>query len=164
MLGSVLQRIGKLVKRITGVSTPFFGVSWSREGSEQSGRGVKGTSEPDDQLVLTVGECAKILRVDKLTVLDLLESGKLHGFSVGEEWRVSHQKLVVFLHTRSEEKRLEVLAHQLSDPKEWGKELLRQPDFKEEIEKGDYPEGSFGRFLKDGLALLDIDNNETHKE
>ena len=48
---------------------------------------------------MTVGECAKVLRVSERTVADLLAQGKLDSCAklIGKEWRVSHEGLKLWL-------------------------------------------------------------------
>lgn len=52
--------------------------------------------ESDRQLndILTSGEVAAYLRVCTRTVTTLMESGKLPGFKVGQQWRIKREKLL----------------------------------------------------------------------
>ena len=46
-----------------------------------------------EEHVLTVKEVAWFLKCDYRTVLNVLRSGKLHGFKVGQEWRIQVKEL-----------------------------------------------------------------------
>ena len=48
----------------------------------------------DIPVIMTFSECQKILRVGKNTLLDLLHSGKLEGFRIGNRWRITRDSLV----------------------------------------------------------------------
>ena len=151
--GHVLfKKVKNLFARVTGFSSPFFGLSWNSTDPPKSSTDVS-----DEPLVLTVSECAKILRLSDQLVLDLLESGELGGLLVKGEWRVVPQQLISFLSERVKSTQLAVLSRRLQDPKVWKKELEKDPEFKSKIQTETYPENSFGRFLQDALAL----NGET---
>lgn len=52
----------------------------------------------DDELTLyTAQEVAGILRVSYMTVVAMLRQGKLKGFRVGREWRISEKELKNYL-------------------------------------------------------------------
>ena len=51
----------------------------------------------DIPVVMTFSECQKILRVGKNTLLDLLHSGKLEGFRIGNRWRITRDSLVEYV-------------------------------------------------------------------
>lgn len=143
------QKIKELIKRINGFSTPLFGLSWtSRESAQAPVQSLNGLH------ILTVEECARVLRVDVEMVITLLESGELIGLSIDGKWQVTSEQLVAFLHERTKSKQLEVFVSQLSDPKVWAKELEKNSVLKKEIEEGNYPENSFGRFLQEGLISV----------
>ena len=48
-------------------------------------------------VIMTFSECQKILRVGKNTLLDLLHSGKLEGFRIGNRWRITRDSLVEYV-------------------------------------------------------------------
>lgn len=51
----------------------------------------------DIPVIMTFSECQKILRVGKNTLLDLLHSGKLEGFHIGNRWRITRDSLVEYV-------------------------------------------------------------------
>lgn len=51
----------------------------------------------DIPVIMTFSECQKILRVGKNTLLDLLHSGKLDGFRIGNRWRITRDSLVEYV-------------------------------------------------------------------
>lgn len=51
----------------------------------------------DIPVIMTFSECQKILRVGKNTPLDLLHSGKLEGFRIGNRWRITRDSLVEYV-------------------------------------------------------------------
>lgn len=51
----------------------------------------------DIPVIMTFSECQKILRVGKNTLLDLLRSGKLEGFRIGNRWRITRDSLVEYV-------------------------------------------------------------------
>lgn len=51
----------------------------------------------DIPVIMTFSECQKILRVGKNTLLDLLHSGKLEGFRIGNRWRITRDSLAEYV-------------------------------------------------------------------
>lgn len=51
----------------------------------------------DIPVIMTFSECQKVLRVGKNTLLDLLHSGKLEGFRIGNRWRITRDSLVEYV-------------------------------------------------------------------
>ena len=51
----------------------------------------------DIPVIMTFSECQKILRVGKNILLDLLHSGKLEGFRIGNRWRITRDSLVEYV-------------------------------------------------------------------
>ena len=51
----------------------------------------------DIPVIMTFSDCQKILRVGKNTLLDLLHSGKLEGFRIGNRWRITRDSLVEYV-------------------------------------------------------------------
>lgn len=51
----------------------------------------------DIPVIMTFSECQKILKVGKNTLLDLLHSGKLDGFRIGNRWRITRDSLVEYV-------------------------------------------------------------------
>ncbi len=123
-MASLVSRIRDVLGRISGVSTPFGGLSW------QAGR----PSTPyADQLVFTPAECADVLRVDEEVVLELLETGQLRGFQVGDDWRTTTAQVHYYLQSRSQAQEFETFVQQISDPESWAAALREQPDLLHEI-------------------------------
>lgn len=105
--------------------------------------------------VFTVQEVAQYLRTEPSIVTRLLESGQIVGFRVENEWRVLGAAIIDFLKKRMEVEQLRVLKRALSDPKMWALEARRHPDFLRMLECKEFPEDSFGNFLKKGLSGLE---------
>ncbi len=57
----------------------------------------KATQVEDLPLWLTVKEVQSVLRLGKVTVLDLLNNNKLPGQRVGRQWRISRNALATFM-------------------------------------------------------------------
>lgn len=147
---TTIQRIREWFKRITGISTPVFGLSWTPAESSNSS-----TENLNSRLILTVDECARILRVERQLVVGLLESGELVGLLIRNEWRVTPHQLQEFLIEQTNATQLEVLSNQLQNPRVWARELANHPEFKKQIESETYGENTFGRFLQDASALIE---------
>lgn len=154
-LTSLGNSLRSFLRRIRGISTPLGGISWAPNDNATEERAESG----DGSLVLTPGECAGVLQVEERLVLEMLESGELQGFKVGDEWRITSPSLVQFLKERSRETAFEVFAKQISNPKIWARELRRQPEFAEEIRQGMFPDDSFGKFLQNALGEVDRHTN-----
>lgn len=50
---------------------------------------TKGITLTRDDEVYTVAELADLLRINRLTVLDLIKKGDLEAFTIGSSWRIS---------------------------------------------------------------------------
>ncbi len=153
---SLVRHMWELVSRITGFSTPLFGVSWNNREMTTTKSNALG-----DSPVFTPGECAQVLHVDEQAVIDLLESGRLRGLSVAGEWRVTSGQVTEFLHEQSRAKELEGFARRISDPKVWATKLQGMPEMMKEIQTGEYAEGSIGKFLQDSLETVEEDGDNT---
>lgn len=145
-LWPLLRKIRDLLKRLRGFSTPLGGLAWAAKDSGGSEAVVQ-----SDNPILTPAECALILKVDDKEIIKLLESGKVSGFTVGGEWRVTVPGLVQFIAEQSSETQLKILARNITDPKMWAGQLRKDPEFAKQIQEGNYPENSMGRFLQYAL-------------
>lgn len=47
--------------------------------------------------VMTFSECKSILKVGKNTLLNLLHSGQLDGFMIGNRWRITRDSLIEYI-------------------------------------------------------------------
>jgi excisionase family DNA binding protein len=47
--------------------------------------------------IMTFSECKKILKVGKNTLLNLLHSGELDGFMIGNRWRITRDALIEYV-------------------------------------------------------------------
>jgi excisionase family DNA binding protein len=52
---------------------------------------------PRGQQFFTVDEVAELLQVNRRTIINLLASGKLVGFRVGRNWRITREDLERFI-------------------------------------------------------------------
>ena len=109
----------------------------------------------ENQPILKVEEVADFLRTQPIHVLRLLESGKIAGFKVAGEWRIASAALLEFLRSEMEATQQEVLQRNLSDPREWAKQLQRMPEYRAFLEEQEFDENTFGAFLKRGLRTLE---------
>jgi excisionase family DNA binding protein len=112
--------------------------------------------------VFTVDEVAAYLRTEPAAVRDLLLSGQLAGFRVGREWRILGAALIDFLKRRMEEEQLSALMRALSDPKTWALNARKHPEFLSMIKKQEFPDNTFGSFLKRRLAALEAKERTTN--
>ena len=51
----------------------------------------------DIPAIMTFSECKDILKVGKNTLLDLLHSGQLEGFKIGNRWRITRDSLIEYI-------------------------------------------------------------------
>lgn len=145
-LSPLLRKIWHLLKRLRGFSTPLGGLAWAAKDSGGSEAIVQ-----NDNPILTPAECALILEVDEQEIIKLFDSGKISGFTVGGEWRVTVPGLVQFITERSSETQLNILARNITDPKMWARQLRKDPEFAKRIQEGNYPKNSMGRFMQYAL-------------
>ncbi len=47
--------------------------------------------------VMTFSECKSVLKVGKNTLLNLLHSGQLDGFMIGNRWRITRDSLIEYI-------------------------------------------------------------------
>lgn len=50
--------------------------------------------------ILTFKECQKLLKVGKNTLLDLIHSGEIEAFRIGNRWKIPKDSIVEFLKYR----------------------------------------------------------------
>ena len=51
----------------------------------------------DIPAIMTFSECKSILKIGKNTLLDLLHSGQLEGFKIGNRWRITRDSLMEYI-------------------------------------------------------------------
>jgi len=111
-------------------------------------------SSSSDPILLTPAEAADVLRVDRVTVEDLIQRGRIAALKVGTEWRIPTAAVSEFLSQGLQEQQLISLRRVLENPTEWARHLLEQPELANEIEAKEFPRGSLGEMLQRGLAAL----------
>jgi len=102
----------------------------------------------------TVQEVADLLRIEVSAVERLLADGRLRGLQINGQWRVRQEDLSSFLAAKVRSQHLAAMRHALQDSKRWAAILPEFPDLLREIETTDYPDGTFGHFLKRGWESL----------
>ena len=50
--------------------------------------------------IMTFKECQKLLKVGKNTLLDLIHSGEIDAFRIGNRWKITKESIVEFLKHR----------------------------------------------------------------
>lgn len=50
--------------------------------------------------ILTFGECKKLLKIGKNTLLDLLHEEKIHAFKIGSRWKIPKKSVIEFIQYR----------------------------------------------------------------
>ena len=50
--------------------------------------------------IMTFNECKEILKVGKNTLLDLIHSGELDAFKVGNRWKITRESVEEFVRQR----------------------------------------------------------------
>ena len=50
--------------------------------------------------IMTFKECQKLLKVGKNTLLDLIHSGEIDAFRIGNRWKITKDSIVEFLKHR----------------------------------------------------------------
>lgn len=50
--------------------------------------------------ILTFKECQQLLKVGRNTLLDLLHSGELEAFQIGNRWKIPKKAVIEFLQYR----------------------------------------------------------------
>ena len=47
--------------------------------------------------IMTLRECQELLKVGKNTMLDLIHSGKISAFRIGNRWKISKESIIEFI-------------------------------------------------------------------
>ena len=50
--------------------------------------------------IMTFKECQKLLKVGKNTLLDLIHSGEIDAFKIGNRWKITKDSIVEYLKYR----------------------------------------------------------------
>jgi len=50
--------------------------------------------------IMTLKECMQLLRVGKNTILDLIHSGELSAFRIGNRWKITKESVLEFIKYR----------------------------------------------------------------
>ena len=50
--------------------------------------------------IMTLKECQQILKVGKNTILELIHSGTISAFKIGNRWKIKKEDLVEFIRFR----------------------------------------------------------------
>ena len=50
--------------------------------------------------VMTFKECKELLKVGKNTLLDLIHSGQISAFKIGNHWKIAKQSVIEFIRYR----------------------------------------------------------------
>lgn len=50
--------------------------------------------------IMTVKECQNILKVDKNTLLKLINSGEIEAFKIGNRWKIPKESVIEFIKYR----------------------------------------------------------------
>lgn len=50
--------------------------------------------------VMTFKECKELLKVGKNTLLDLIHSGQISAFKIGNRWKIEKQSVIEFIRYR----------------------------------------------------------------
>lgn len=104
-----------------------------------------------EQTFLTPHDCGLILDLREDEVVALLESGHLSGLLIGRYWRVQPKNLSRFIRSRGEETRLAQMQAAIEDSATWARVCWEDEENARRIVAGNYPEGTFGRFLQEAL-------------
>lgn len=121
-------------------------------------------SRDPSETIWTPDEVATFLRTDTGTVRRLLESGTLAGFRVGGDWRVLALAVVEFMKREMKKEQDAAFARVLSDPRTWTKVFREIPGEAESYLQKDYPEGSFGAWIKNALRSEDAERARREHE
>ena len=52
---------------------------------------------PDIPYIMTFKQCQEVLKVGKNTLLDLIHTGQLQAFRVGNRWKITRDALVQYI-------------------------------------------------------------------
>ena len=107
------------------------------------------------EIILKPEEVAQVLRTDVAPIIELLESGKLAGFKVGNEWRIPETALTKYIVDAIHSQNVEALKQVFKDPSAFAAELSKPPDLQAHIESNEFEQGSFSAFLQDGLRQIE---------
>lgn len=110
-------------------------------------------AEQPPDLVFTIDEVAHLVKVKTDNVTELIRTGDLRALQVGHEWRVLATDFAEFIQHAITESSRKTLEKFFLDPRNWVRQL--SPQEKAEWLSKDYPEGSFGDFIK--RAIQDDD-------
>lgn len=50
--------------------------------------------------VMTFKECKELLKVGKNTLLDLIHTGQIQAFKIGNRWKITKQSVIEFIQYR----------------------------------------------------------------
>ena len=50
--------------------------------------------------ILTLKECQQLLKIGRNSILNLLHSGEIEGFKIGNRWRIYKESVIDFLMRR----------------------------------------------------------------
>lgn len=50
--------------------------------------------------IMTFKECQKLLKVGKNTLLDLIHSGEIEAFKIGNRWKITKDSIIVYIKYR----------------------------------------------------------------
>lgn len=116
------------------------------------------------EAILTPEEVADFLRSDTATVVQMLERGTLSGFRVGGEWRVLALAVVEYMKSAMKKEQDAALERGILDPRSWVEVIRSIPDEAKTYEEREFPEGSFGAWIKDALRSDDHERARREQE
>ena len=55
---------------------------------------------PDIPYIMTFKQCQEVLKVGKNTLLDLIHTGQLQAFRVGNRWKITRDALIEYINNQ----------------------------------------------------------------
>lgn len=105
-----------------------------------------------EEVLLTEGEAAELLRLDPADVVALVEKGDIAGFETRGKWRVTLESVKEYVAASLRKQNLKAAKNKLQSHQAWANILQESPDLAEEIEKNSFEPGTMGAFLQEALA------------
>ena len=105
-----------------------------------------------DYVLLSPEEAAALLSMGASEIIALIESGELGGLRVAGQWRVPLKSITQMLAVGMNAETATGLEKVFEDPGTWQRVFGAHPEVTQQLEAGEFPNGSVGAYLKEVIA------------
>ena len=105
-----------------------------------------------DYVLLSPEEAAALLNLGAQEIIELIESGELGGLRVAGQWRVPLKAITQMLAVGMKSGTASALEKAFEDHATWQRVFGAHPEVTQQLEAGDFPNGSVGAYLKEAIA------------